>query len=387
MRVEKGDDNAVKEALWSLLLCPWEGPRVKIMNSSEEDRLEKGERLYKEFVIRNREWLDVNLQANLIKGDSDSLRVAGNQIHHKSMRNLNKKEYDEDANTRKYVEALLGTNSRWKEDNMDGKEDSEWTVVERKRRKGRKAGATILVAKIPSKAKSRDLWSYFGRAVRVMDIILPRKKDRRNNKIGFVKVQSEQEAIRAVEVLAHMKFEGVRMDIMLAGKNEKKGGDTPIKENLDSKDRPLERSESRTHEAMSSKQSTRDGYSVEPPKKEKGASKDEDKANTHNLVPVQEDSILDTGNCLIGFSAFSLRGEILQEVLLEMEEDLIPKRRVMIEVRGLPFQFWSDENLEKMTQKYGLWGWWCNRRDSQVKIENPLIWIYSDCLEKIEAKI
>ncbi|KAL1808732.1 hypothetical protein ACET3Z_025722 [Daucus carota] len=80
-------------------------------------------------------------------GDSDSWRVAENQIHYKSMRNMNKKEYEEDANTRKYVEALLGTNSRWKEKYMVGNDDSEWTVVEKKRRKGRKAGATIFVAK------------------------------------------------------------------------------------------------------------------------------------------------------------------------------------------------------------------------------------------------
>ena len=70
------------------------------------------------------------------------------------MRNMNKKEYEEDANTRKYVEALLGTNSRWKEKYMVGNDDSEWTVVEKKRRKGRKAGATIFVAKILSKAKA-----------------------------------------------------------------------------------------------------------------------------------------------------------------------------------------------------------------------------------------
>ena len=68
LRVEKGNDKAVEEALRSLLLCPWGGPRVKIKDSSEEDRLEKGERMYKQFVISNREWLDVNIQANLIKG-------------------------------------------------------------------------------------------------------------------------------------------------------------------------------------------------------------------------------------------------------------------------------------------------------------------------------
>ena len=38
------------------------------------------------------------------------------------------------------------------------------------------------------------------------------------------------------------------------------------------------------------------------------------------------------------------------------EEDLFPKRRVLIEIRGLPIKFRSEENLEKMTQKYGLWG-------------------------------
>ena len=148
-----------------------------------------------------------------------------------------------------------------------------------------------------------------------MDIILPRKRDRRNNRIGFVKVQTEQEAIRAVKVLAHTKFEGVRMDILLAGKNQKEGGYTPIRENLDSKNRPMDRLKTRTHEALIAKQLNSDDCSVEPPKKEKEICKDQDKTNSPNLVPVKEDSIVDTGNCLIEFSAFLLRGEILQEVL------------------------------------------------------------------------
>ena len=139
LRVEKGDEDAVEEALRSLLLCFWEGPKVRFIDPLEQDRLERGEKLYKQFVLGNREWLDVNLQADLIKGDSDSWRVAGNQIHYKSMRNLNKKEYEEDKNTRNYVEAVLGSHNKWQEERLVGGGESKDSGREEtaQRKKGR----------------------------------------------------------------------------------------------------------------------------------------------------------------------------------------------------------------------------------------------------------
>ncbi|KAL1808733.1 hypothetical protein ACET3Z_025723 [Daucus carota] len=132
------------------------------------------------------------------------------------------------------------------------------------------------------------------------------------------------------------------MDILLAGKNQKEGGYTPIRENLDSKNRPMDRRKTRTHEALIAKQLNSDDCSVEPPKKEKEICKDQDKTNSPNLVPGRNP----TG------SAIEL---------------------------GMPY-------IE--VKEISCWKVWDGERPySQVKVENPLIWIYSDCLEKIEEMI
>ena len=177
--------------------------------------------------------------------------------------------------------------------------------------------------------------------------------------------------------------------------------------------------------------SSEDNHRLESLKQRKESGRTEEGSPVPKRISVQENSLINTENCLVGFSAFPLRGEILQEVLIELgmaytevkeiscwkfllrfaseeklkdwngdgikdwicltrnlsEEDLIPKRRALIEIRGLPLHYWSEENLEKITQEYGLWGWWRNRPDAQMKIETPLIWIYSGCLEKIEENL
>lgn len=46
------------------------------------------------------------------------------------------------------------------------------------------------------------------------------------------------------------------------------------------------------------------------------------------------------------------------------EEDLIIQRQEVIEVRGLPLNLWSEENLKAITKEKGLWGWWINRSDT-----------------------
>lgn len=264
-----------------------------------------------------------------------------------------------------------------------------------------------------------------------MDIILPRKRDKWNNRIGFVKVQSEKEALRAIELMKDIKLGGVKMDIMLARKFQKKGVESPKREGAKPGDRPPESKTIRVPKETSVKMSSEDNHRLESLKQRKESGRTEEGSPVPKRISVQENSLINTENCLVGFSAFPLRGEILQEVLIELgmayievkeiscwkfllrfaseeklkdwngdgikdwicltrnlsEEDLIPKRRALIEIRGLPLHYWSEENLEKITQEYGLWGWWRNRPDAQMKIETPLIWIYSGCLEKIEENL
>lgn len=109
-------------------------------------------------------------------------------------------------------------------------------------------------------------------------------------------------------------------------------------------------------------------------------------------------------NSLIGFSRYPIAGTILQEIFNESElsdiriqeitcwkfliqfpnslakssfdpekiklwlfnlrsveeEDLIIKRRVAVEVRGMPYTSWAENNLIMISKEIGSWGWWLN---------------------------
>lgn len=76
-------------------------------------------------------------------------------------------------------------------------EDSEWTVVHRKSRQakqGNKHTPSIFLYNIHAEATSKVIWNLFKDCGKVLDIILPRKRDQKNKRFGFVLTTSEEEA-------------------------------------------------------------------------------------------------------------------------------------------------------------------------------------------------
>lgn len=55
-----------------------------------------------------------------------------------------------------------------------------------------------------------------------MDIILPRKRDKCNNMIGFVELSSQVAAQRMFEVMKGKKFKGNKLDLLLVQRVENK---------------------------------------------------------------------------------------------------------------------------------------------------------------------
>ncbi|KAK1382323.1 hypothetical protein POM88_020058 [Heracleum sosnowskyi] len=106
-QVIDGDSNAIERALRKMLLCKWEGPVVKYLNDNKQEIVEKGEDAHRKFIFSNLEWVDRNRQALETGGDKEGLRMASNQIHYNSLRNLKKKEYEYVFNSRTYAQALL----------------------------------------------------------------------------------------------------------------------------------------------------------------------------------------------------------------------------------------------------------------------------------------
>lgn len=163
---------------------------------------------------------------------------------------MKKEEYKDEFGAKSYVEAVLGarkvqeckmhsnkdqklfytTNRRKIEDKKleaDSKINKEsengWQMVSRRKNKSIKINkwATIFVAKILIKAKSKEVWDFFDKACKLLDIILLKKRDVDGNIIGFVKTSSEKEAIRILERLETNKFLGARLDLKLSSNNSK----------------------------------------------------------------------------------------------------------------------------------------------------------------------
>lgn len=76
-----------------------------------------------------------------------------------------------------------------------------------KYQKKKESESTIFVTKIPDATSAKDLWGLFNMGGNVKDIILLRKRDKRNKRFGFVKTYSELEA---GEIISNVKqFKGL----------------------------------------------------------------------------------------------------------------------------------------------------------------------------------
>lgn len=60
-----------------------------------------------------------------------------------------------------------------------------------------------------------DIWAIFKKTCRVLDIVLPKKRDKYSNKNVFVKLRSKEEAVALIKSLSGKVFEGckVRLDL------------------------------------------------------------------------------------------------------------------------------------------------------------------------------
>lgn len=81
---------------------------------------------------------------------------------------------------------------------------------------------TIFVEKIPPKTTTREIWNFFKTGGEILDIILPKKRDRSNNRIGFVKTKKEEIARKVVKGLRSREFLGVKTISQSGGRESKK---------------------------------------------------------------------------------------------------------------------------------------------------------------------
>lgn len=77
----------------------------------------------------------------------------------------------------------------------------------------------------------------------------------------------------------------------------------------------------------------------------------------------------------------------VEEVRHPSEEDLVIKRKVVVKLRGLPLNAWTETNIKEVVKDLGVWGWWVNRPNTSYKFENPRICLYTEIWDKIEKDL
>ncbi|KAL1812161.1 hypothetical protein ACET3Z_022226 [Daucus carota] len=430
-RVAQGDKKAVKQAMRKLMLTPWEGPIVKFTDQKLQYRLEKGEERHKNFILNCQKWVDENVLIMVQKGDDEGLRMATNQAHYKSLRNM--------RGQRSYLEVASNNNSEYKLRKNVAEE--EWQVVQRRKRTKKvpsHSSFTIFISGIPMKASAREVWNFFSRHGKILDIILPRKRDKNNRRIGFVKVPDSNTMETLLNKLQFETFysQPLHMNVAKNTNNIPQIAGMKPRVNI-ARDTPQRMSShpdglDNTKLENDSQPQKVDLTSEEPSKK----AREEVKISTLPIKKILQleiskdiESIVDKS--MVCFSEYPLNGDILQEILVSLgydqilvkevscfkfilsfrskkqrnefdftslkdwivhprpmeQEDYKINRKALIEIRGLPCNAWNENNLKNITKDIGSWGWWENNPMHCNGLENPRIWTYVDSMEKISSRI
>lgn len=187
---------------------------------SKAEKEIKGEDILRDFVWTNKDLVDEKVYDEFVAGNKQTVTEALNQIHWRSLKlkgGLDWKERrkipllgcsEKDAKVKTYAEAVsshrnqkittLGNDGQLGK-SFDSPDGDEWTVVRNRKTKNKNVNTkrdlyTIFLYNILVQASAKDIWYCLKNTVEIVDIILPRKRDKRNKRFGFVKTTSELEA-------------------------------------------------------------------------------------------------------------------------------------------------------------------------------------------------
>ncbi|WOG82691.1 hypothetical protein DCAR_0101857 [Daucus carota subsp. sativus] len=116
--VAKGNPKAMEEALKRLLISNWEGPVVKFEDASLQKRLEECEFIHKRFILQSQKWVDENFMEMVRRRCAEGLRMASNQTHYKSLRNM--------AYGKSFAEVVVGSKLRNTEREAEEEGNGKW---------------------------------------------------------------------------------------------------------------------------------------------------------------------------------------------------------------------------------------------------------------------
>lgn len=268
--------------------------------------------------------------------------------------------------------------------------------------KPEKGNKCIFFSGIPENTQTKELWGFFRKLGKFKDIILPRKRDKFNNRYGFLHTASIYDAEKLLLALKDSPFRNKRLYVAYAH------GESPIK----SYHVPLDSNSNQLPSVVSLQPKRLDNNKLLAPIPGLAIRQGEDSSNTPvrpniadltslaadcptlqlntNLAKELECSVLletinketeDTVSTLIEglrfndvivrglsstkFLAFFYLEEDLTAVDLDFlgigfktvrkpeAKDLIPTRRTWVEIRGIPLSGWTEETSKSLFKKWG----------------------------------
>lgn len=75
---------------------------------------------------------------------------------------------------------------------------------------------SILLHNIPQEATAKEIWQFFNKGKFILDIVLPRRKDKNNYRIGFAVVSNLALAENLIKFFSGRSFRGNRIVLKLA---------------------------------------------------------------------------------------------------------------------------------------------------------------------------
>ncbi|KAL1804897.1 hypothetical protein ACET3Z_027965 [Daucus carota] len=394
--------------------------------------------ILKQFLLGFNHWIEPSVLQDAINGNDRALSMALGQIHHKSLES----NQPHKGPSAMYRDALL----------QNGNNDIPFTNKSSirsppvKHTKGK--GKSIFFTGWDENLRLGDLWQMFKKVGKFRDIILPKKRDRFGNRIGFIQVDAENEGTKLIS-----SFNGVCTGskiLYLSWARDpktaafKKIVKVPVekKDNVHSNTQPPPKKPIHQSTSTSTSPPTYGNHKSASPSSPSKSNKWEFQARPEPAsvkVPPLNQSINDL--CLdvtivkeLENSLFShtVKPETVQTVEMIMEglgahgaivkgisstrfiasfafkdalekidveflkigfaeikkadmEDLIPSRRAWVEIRGLPMVGWKQENFINILKEFGEVLQYCKILDDVEFYHTPKMLIETFQMENINA--
>ncbi|KAK1363684.1 hypothetical protein POM88_039245 [Heracleum sosnowskyi] len=404
-----GDEAVIEKARWTLLMSNWKRPTVKWQEENLQEEVLRMDNLLQDLLKSQYHWIDLNTKKSPVNHEVDVVEMALNQIHFNSLGKGREKVRDKN-NQLSYAEIVL-----------KGKgENDGWRKVTYKKKHPAKSRATVFISKIPIKAKAKDVWNFFTGNGKVIDIVLPKKKDKFKNIIEFVKTSSWQEAKELVEKSRDELFLGERMSISLTKSTDDtskvkprsvigvdlkkdpvlKNGKVFHSQSIGSNENQFKckvKTNNPSHEMLKMEINAglqdilhRSKIGLTYFKMNEVTFSDVMKEmGFHKQISITE---LSSWKFLVSFSSQrdmnSFDFELLSSWFIKWEgveaNNFLVQGKAYMECRGLIFVAWNESNLKSISKDTGLWEDWVNENSLLARLENPIISLYIDRLDRIE---